>query len=81
MENVKSVKAQTARYSGKAAVTESYSDKLLGITKTYYFVGDALKALEIKYSDGSADKFTSIKISDTPSASYFKLPSGYKNFT
>lgn len=81
MENVKSVKAQTALYSGKAAVTESYSDKLLGITKTYYFVGDALKALEIKYSDGSVDKFTSIKISDTPSDSYFKLPSGYKNFT
>ena len=81
MENVKNVTAKTALYGGKAAVTESYSDKLLGITKTYYFVNDTLKALEIQYSGGVTEKFTSIKISDTPSASYFKLPSGYKDFT
>ena len=81
MENVKNVTAKTALYGGKAAVTESYSDKLLGITKTYYFVNDTLKALEIKYNGGLTEKFTSVKISDTPSASWFKLPSGYKDFT
>ena len=81
MENVKNVTAKTALYGGKAAITETYSDKLLGITKTYYFVNDTLKALEIQYNGGLTEKFTSVKISDTPSASYFKLPSGYKDFT
>ena len=81
METAKGVKAQNALYGGKAAITETYKDSVLGITKSYYFVGDSLKALKVLYADGSTETFKSIKIADTPSASYFKLPSGYKDFT
>lgn len=81
LEYAKGVKAQTATYGGKAAVSESYKDKDLNLTKTYYFVGGTLKALKLTYADGTSETFKSLKITDTPSASYFKLPSGYKDFT
>ncbi len=81
LEYAKGVKAQTATYGGKAAVSETYKDKDLNLTKTYYFVGGTLKALKLTYADGTSETFKSLKITDTPSASYFKLPSGYKDFT
>lgn len=81
MESAKGVKAKTAIYSGKSAIAEIYKDNILDTKKTYYFIDGKLKALKLTYSDGTTESFKSIKITDTPSASYFKLPSGYKNFT
>lgn len=81
MESAKGVQAKATTYGGKAAIAEIYTDKTLDIKKTYYFVGDSLKALKFTYADGSSETFKSIKITDTPSDSYFKLPSGYKDFT
>lgn len=81
MESAKGVEAKKTTYGGKDAIAEIYTDKVLETKKTYYFVNDTLKALKLTYADGTTEKFKSIKITDTPSASYFKLPSGYKDFT
>ena len=78
MSTAKSVTAKTAVYSGKTGIAESYKDKNLGINKTYYFINEKITALTVTYSDGSTESFKISKITDTPSASLFKVPSGYK---
>lgn len=78
MSSAKGVTAKTTTYSGKAAVAEIYTDKDLEAKKTYYFVNDKVKALKVTYSDGSSETFKISKINDTPSASVFKIPKGYK---
>ena len=78
LSDAKGVTAKTTIYKNKKAVAEIYSDKDLGIKKTYYFIDDKLSGLKIAYADGSTESFSSIKITDTPSSSVFKVPSGYK---
>ena len=78
MSDAKGVTAKTSIYSGKKAVAEIYTDKELGIKKTYYFVNDEVKALKVAYADGSTETMKISKINDTPSSSVFKIPSGYK---
>ena len=78
MSTAKNVTAKTAVYSGKTGVAETYKDKDINTTKTFYFVNDKITALTAKYSDGSSETFKISKITDTPSASLFKVPSGYK---
>ncbi len=74
----KGVTAKTTIYKSKKAVAEIYTDKELGIKKTYYFINDKLSGLKVVYADGSTESFSSIKINDTPTSSVFKVPSGYK---
>ncbi|MBQ7295833.1 MAG: fibronectin type III domain-containing protein [Clostridia bacterium] len=74
----KGVTAKTTIYKSKKAVAEIYTDKELGIKKTYYFINDKLSGMKVVYADGSTESFSSIKINDTPSSSVFKVPSGYK---
>ncbi len=81
MSDAKNVTAKTTIYSGKTAVAEIYTDKELGIKKTYYFINDKVKALKVTYADGSTETMKISKINDTPSSSVFKLPSGYKKIT
>ena len=78
MSNAKSVTAKTALYSGKTGVAESYKDKEYNINKTYYFIDEKIAGLSVKYSDGTTESFKISKITNTPSASLFKVPSGYK---
>lgn len=78
MSNAKGVTAKTTQYSGKPAIVETYSDKAWGITKSYTFYNDVIKKLKVSYSDGTNETYSILKIVDTPSASLFKLPSGYK---
>ena len=78
MSNAKSVTAKTALYSGKKGVAESYKDKEYNINKTYYFIDEKIAGLSVTYSDGSKESFKISKITNTPSASLFKVPSGYK---
>ena len=78
MSDAKGVTAKTTIYSGKKAVAEIYTDKELGIKKTYYFINDEVKALKVAYADGSTETMKISKINDTPSSSVFKIPSGYK---
>lgn len=78
MSDAKNVTAQTAIYNGKTGVAETYKVKELGAKKTCYFVDDKIKAIKLVYSDGSTETLTVSKITDTPSASLFKLPGGYK---
>ncbi len=78
MSDAKSVTAKTAVYGGKTGVAETYTVKELGAKKTCYFVDDKIKAIKLDYSDGTTETLTVSKITDTPSASLFKLPSGYK---
>lgn len=81
LSNAKGVTAKTTIYKSKKAVAEIYTDKELGIKKTYYFINDTLSGVKVVYADGSTESFSSIKINDTPSASVFKVPSGYKKVT
>ena len=78
LDNPSGVTAKTTTYKGKRAVAEIFTDKDLGIKKTYYFIDGKLSGVKIVYADGSTESFKSIKITDTPSASVFKIPSGYK---
>ena len=78
MSNAKSVTAKTALYSGKKGVAESYKDKEYNINKTYYFIDEKIAGLSVTYSDGSKESFKISKITNTPSASLFIVPSGYK---
>ena len=78
MSNAKSVTAKTALYSGKKGVAESYKDKEYNINKTYYFIDEKIAGLSVTYSDGTKESFKISKITNTPSASLFKVPSGYK---
>ena len=78
MSTAKNVTAKTTVYSDKTAVAEIYTDKELGVKKTYYFINDKVKALKVTYSDGSTESFKISKINDTPSSSVFKVPSKYK---
>ena len=78
MSNAKSVTAKTAVYSGKTGIAESYKDKEYDINKTYYFIDEKIAGLTVTYSDGTTESFKISKITNTPSASLFKVPSGYK---
>ena len=78
VDNLPKVTAKNTTYKGKSAVAEIYTDDQLGIKKTYYFINDKLSGVKIVYADSSKDSFKSIKITDTPSASVFKIPTGYK---
>ena len=78
LSSAKGVTAKTTTYSGKRAVAEIYTDKDLGIKKTFYFINDTVKALKLTYADGSTETVKISKINDTPSLSVFKIPSGYK---
>ena len=78
MSNAKSVTAKTTVYSGKTGVAESYKDKEYDINKTYYFIDEKIAGLTVTYSDGTTESFKISKITNTPSASLFKVPSGYK---
>lgn len=78
MSDAKNITAKTAIYGGKTGVAETYTVKELGAKKTCYFVDDKIKAIKLTYSDGSTETLTVSKITDTPSASLFKVPSGYK---
>ena len=78
LDNPSGVTAKTTTYKGKRAVAETFTDKDLGIKKTYYFIDGKLSGVKVVYADGSTESFKSIKITDTPSASVFKIPSGYK---
>lgn len=78
LSEAKGVTAKTTIYKDKRAVAEIYTDKELGIKKTYYFIDDKLSGIKVVYADGSTESFKSVKIADTPSSSLFKIPSGYK---
>ena len=78
MSNAKNVTAKTAVYSGKTGIAESYKDKEYNINKTYYFIDEKIAGLTVTYSDGTKESFKISKITNTPSASLFKVPSGYK---
>ena len=78
LSEAKGVTAKTTIYKSKKAVAEIYTDKELGIKKTYYFINDKLSGLKVVYADGSTESFSSIKVNDTPTSSVFKVPSGYK---
>ncbi len=78
VDNLSKVTAKKTTYKGKSAVAEIYTDDQLGIKKTFYFINDKLSGVKIVYADSSKDTFKSIKITDTPSASVFKIPAGYK---
>ncbi len=78
LDNPSGVTAKTTTYKGKRAVAEIFMDKDIGVKKTYYFINDKLSGVKVVYADGSTESFKSIKITDTPSASVFKIPSGYK---
>ena len=78
LSEAKSVTAKTTIYDGKTGVAETYTDKELNAKKTCYFVNDKIKAIKLTYSDGSTETIKISKIYDTPSASLFKVPSGYK---
>ena len=78
MSNAKNVTAKTAVYSGKTGIAESYKDKEYNINKTYYFIDEKIAGLTVTYSDGTKESFKISKITNTPLASLFKVPSGYK---
>lgn len=77
VQNVGKVTAKTTVYNGYSAVQETYTDTKYGFKKTYYFVKDKVAGLTVDYQ-GAKDKFTSYSVTDTPSSSLFKVPSGYK---
>lgn len=78
VQNVGKVTAKTCIYGGKTAVAETYKDSVYGWTKTYYFVGDTLVGFKAVTADGDVIEYATVRVFDTPSNSYFKLPSGYK---
>ena len=77
VQNVGKVTAKTCVYNGYSAVKETYTDTKYGFKKTYYFVKDKVAGLTVDYQ-GVKDEFTSYSVTDTPSSSLFKVPSGYK---
>ena len=77
VQNVGKVTAKTCVYNGYSAVKETYTDTRYGFKKTYYFVKDKVAGLTVDYQ-GVKDEFTSYSVTDTPSSSLFKVPSGYK---
>lgn len=82
MSDVNKVVGKTTIYKDQTAVAEYYRNKEIGIQKkTYYFINEKLSGLKINYTNGKAEAFTSVEITDTPSASLFKIPSGYKKVT
>ncbi len=78
VQNVGKVTAKTCVYGGKTAVAETYKDTVYGWTKTYYFVGDTLVGFKAVTANGDVIEYATVRVFDTPSSSYFKLPSGYK---
>ena len=78
VQNVGKVTAKTSYYNGKTAVAETYTDKVYGVKKTYYFVNDKVVGIKLKYSDGSVEEYDSFSVTNTPSSSLFKVPSNYK---
>lgn len=78
MSDAGAVTAKTAIYGGKTGVAETYNVRTLTAKKTCYFVNDKIKAIKMSYYDGSTETLKISKIYDTPSASLFKVPGGYK---
>ncbi len=81
VQNVGTVKAKTAYYNGKTAVAETYTDKEYGIKKTYYFIKGKVSGIKIEYQDGSVEEYKSFGVADTPTSSFFKIPSNYKKIS
>ena len=77
VQNVGKVTAKTCVYNGYSAVVETYTDTKYGIKKSYYFVKNKLAGVEFTY-DGEREAYSSFTVTDTPSSSLFKVPSGYK---
>ncbi len=78
VQNVGTVKAKTAYFNGKTAVAETYTDKVYGFKKTYYFVKGKVAGIKIEYKDGSTEEYKYFSVADTPKSSFFKIPSNYK---
>ncbi len=77
VQNVGKVSAKTTVYRGYSAVQETYTDKVYGFKKTYYFIKDKVAGLTVEF-EGAKDEYKYFSVTDTPSSSLFKVPSGYK---